>query len=432
MAATSPDGRFAAENSRIPAMYDMEDQADRQGAQIKLIVGPGRTTFDISEDRICRKCPFFYNALSGTFLEAQSKTITFPEDTAEDFALLTAWILEQDVPNINFTWLDLVKLWFFAEKYHVDDLQNAVINTLYAKYASRHEGINIATETLDYVAEHSYPSSPLRRLFADMLANGISLQQLPDRLESIPHELLGDVCLMLKTNLARNGPSNISLISNPIKTYYSSSAACKATAVPPPIKTAAEGGGIYCEGVKCTSRAGERVPINGTLHICTNHNVTLCHDCRHSHHGHRKKMMSLISPAYNDAVLGNMTVIDAQNNDSGFYCDGTKCDTRLKKLSLPDWALMSGDRYHCLVCHNVDFCSICVRGELPCKEAGHLMLRIRPSFARKTFLTEAIPIPERQKRLDAGLCMRCSSSEHQAGQCEAKEAVFEKDVLVEE
>lgn len=410
----------------------MDGHVDRPEARVTLIVGPNRTTFDISEDRICQKCPFFYNALSGNFLEAQSRTITFPEDSPEDFALLTAWILDQDVPNTKFTWLDLVKLWFFAEKYHIDDLQNAVIDTLYAKYAAHNEGINIAEETLDYVAEHSYPSSPLRRLFADMLANGISLQQLPDRLDSIPHELLGDVCVMLKTHLARNGPSNISLISNPITTYYSSSAACKAIAMPPTNSIGESAGEIYCESVRCTTMTEERVPIRGTLHICTNHNVTLCHDCRHSHHGHRKKMMSLISPAYQDAILGNMTVIDAQINDSGFFCDGPKCDTRLKNLNLPDWALMSGDRYHCLVCHNVDFCSICVRGELACKEAGHLMLRIRPSSARKTLLTEQVPIPERQRRLDGGLCMRCSSSEHQAGECEANEAVFERDAPVED
>jgi hypothetical protein len=93
---------------------------------------------------------------------------------------------------------------------------------------------------------------------------------------------------------------------------------------------------------------------------------------------------------------------------------------------------MSGDRYHCLNCNNVDFCSICVRGQLDCKDAGHKMLRIRPTYARTMVATESVPIPERQRRLQASLCMRCASKDHTTSDCEATDPVLLPDVEVEQ
>ena len=101
-------------------------------------------------------------------------------------------------------------------------------------------------------------------------------------------------------------------------------------------------------------------------------------------------------------------------------------------LGLPLWALMGGDRYHCLDCENVDYCTVCVRGELSCKASGHTMLRIRPSYSRKTWLTESIPLKQRQQRLDDKVCLRCASDEHKTPECDAKEPVVEPDIEAEE
>lgn len=410
-------------NSQLPS--------SAEPSYIQLIVGAEQVSFEIVEELICNRCPFFYNAFAGNFLEAQTKRITFPDDEPERFGELQAWLQEDSIPDSGYSWLSLSKIWLFAEKYHIDELQNTVVDALYAKYAAHDNGIHIAFETLDYVAEHTFARSLLRQLFSDMLTNGISLDQLPSRLENIPYEFMQDMCLAYASRAARNGPANVSLLSTPIASYYSSSAACKATAVPKVINPADVPTEIYCEGDAC-QRMENPEPIRNLLHICTNHNVKLCHNCRHSHHGHRKKMMSLMTVPYRDTVTGGMTIIDAQMNDSGFYCDGPKCDTRLHDLGLPHWALMSGDRYHCLECPNVDFCSICVRGELTCKDEGHAMLRIRPTFARTTFMTERVPIKERQRRLESGLCLRCASGEHGTESCEAKDPVLVADVAVEE
>ncbi len=123
-------------------------------------------------------------------------------------------------------------------------------------------------------------------------------------------------------------------------------------------------------------------PITGFMYVCTNHNLTLCNDCRHAHRGHRKKIFTFTTAPYRDVVTGDSLIVDGHINDSGFYCDGPKCDPEKKRLNQESWAIQNGDRYHCLKCDNTDYCSVCVRGELECKEAGHPLLRIRPTFAR--------------------------------------------------
>ncbi|KAK5166688.1 uncharacterized protein LTR77_008232 [Saxophila tyrrhenica] len=361
---------------------------------IKLIVGPQRQVFEFQEDLICNKCPFFYNAFCGNFLEAKTKQLELPDDDPERFQELDSW-LQQDVIDDTQSWLALSRTWLFADKYHIDELQNAIVDALYRKYTAHNTGINIAFETLDYIAEHTYKRSPLRLLFADMLVNGTSLQQIPDRADNIPHEFMQEMWLSLKSYIARNGPANTSLLTNPIHSYYVSSAAAKATAMPKPVDPADAPTDIFCQSWRCE----DSLPIRDTLYMCTNHNVTLCRRCRDSHRGHRKKMMTLTTAPYRDAATGEMTIIDAQINDSGFYCDGPKCDTREFELGLPDYALMSGDR---------------------------------SSFARKTWKTECVSIPEKQRRLAAKLCLRCAGDDHLTDACEAKEAVLDAEVEVEE
>jgi hypothetical protein len=309
------------EMDTVESGQELPNSTEEIMSTIQLVVGAEKQIFTFDEHLICSRCPFFYNAFSGNFLEAQTKLLNFPDDDPARFGELHAWLHNEGVPSSSETWLGLSETWFFGEKYHIDELQNAVVDALYAKFAAHDTGINIAFDTLDYIAEHTYPRSPLRLLFSDMLANGTSLIQLPERLDNIPQEFVNNMCISYATRTSRNGPSNISLLSSPISTYYSSSAACKATAMPKPVNQGDAPTGIFCEG-DYHERKDPLQPIRETLHICTTHNVTLCSECRYDRRGHRKKMMTLISDPYRDAVTGRMTIIDAQVNDSGFYCDG--------------------------------------------------------------------------------------------------------------
>ena len=409
---------------------EMVEMARDDLPTVTLIVGPAQRMFSIREDLLCDKCPFFNNAFGGDFIESQTKTLNFPDDDPARFAELCKW-LRTDALRTDYvdpTWLWLVKAWLFGEKYHIDQYQNEIVDALHAKFAAREEGLNISFETLDYVAENASQRSALRRMFADMLTNGISLQHLPQRVESIPHEFLQDMCIALKTTVARNAPTNTSLLTNPVSTYYSDSSSCKATAMPKVVNPPTE---IYCEGEYCANKI-PREPIRDNLHICTNHNLKLCEaDRRLLNHHHGRKVVSLTSTPYRDAISGTSTVIDGYFNDSGFYCDGPKCDPESRKLTHRPWALMSGDRYHCLECDNLDFCTICMRGELECKKAGHPLLRIRPTHAKRVPLTEEVNIKQKQERIKRGVCWRCGIDGHWTDECEAKEAAKALDLEVE-
>jgi hypothetical protein len=82
-------------------------------------------------------------------------------------------------------------------------------------------------------------------------------------------------------------------------------------------------------------------------------------------------------------------------------------------------------------CDNIDYCSICVRGELTCKTAGHSLLRIRPTFAKHAPLTQEINIKQRQARVAGGACWRCGSAEHVTLECVEKAAIAD-DVAIED
>lgn len=416
---------------------DQKGSSANEDSVVKLVVGPEKQLFEVQEDLLCLRCPFFLNAFTGNFMECRTKTFTFPDDDPPRFSELCTWLKSGSLDDIlvNPTWIWLAKVWLFADKYHIDELQNEVIDAIHAKFAAQSDGINISFETLDYIVENTFLRSPLRRIFADMLTNGIPLQQLSNRMDNIPVEFLQDMCLALKTTLSRNGPTNVSLLTNPISTYYSSSSACKATAMPKPPDPSEAPACIYCDGPKCLGE-GEPQPIRETLHMCSNHNITLCDDCRHTHRGHRKQMISLTSPPYRSAITGNQTtIIDGHMNDHGFYCDGPDCEGqghgRASVARQEYWAILSGDRYHCLQCENTDYCSLCIRGPLKCKDDGHSMLRIRPTYARKVPSTEHVTIRLKQERSQKGLCWRCGG-EHGTLDCDAKEPVLADDVEVED
>jgi hypothetical protein len=402
-------------------------------SNVQLLVGPDQRSFQVNELLICTFCHFFRNAFTGSFVEAKTKILVFPDDEPERFVELIKWLYDDDIPHHGQSWKELANMWLFADKYHIDKLQNAVMDALYLKFAAHEEGVNISFETLDFIAENTAQnrSSPLRRIFANILTNGISLQQLPNRLDQIPPEFLQDMVLALKRTVSLNGPTNISLLTDPISSYYSSDNTIKANAKPaspPPVSE--QSSNIYCDGIPCRQRQPPE-PIRGFMHVCTNHNLTLCQDCRHSHRGHRKKLFTFTTGPYRDAITGPSLIVDGHINDSGFYCDGPKCDPEQKRLKQETWALMSGDRYHCLTCENIDYCSVCVRGELECKNAGHPLLRIRPTFAKQVPLTEQVNIKLRQERESRGACWRCGCEEHNTGEC-AESVVLGEDVPVED
>lgn len=401
------------------------------GSIVTLIVGPEKETLEVAEDLLCDNVSFFHNAFEGNFVEAKTRTFTFPDDEPADFRALVAWLKGGSVSaaNSNPSWLWLSKLWIFGEKYHIDDLQNEIINTLNIKFATHVSGVNISYDTLDYVVENTYQRSPLRRLFVDMLTNGTSLHQLPSRVANIPPEMLQDMVVGLKETVYMNNPTAVSLLTNPVEDYYTSSAHCKANAMPIQRPSSEQATPFYCDGNRC-KREGR--PIWDAMFICTHHQCKYCEDCAPYHRGHRLKLISLTTPTYKNSITGpDVNVIDGHINDSGFYCDGPACDPGQNQVTHINAALMSGDRYHCLDCRNVDYCTLCMRGPLTCKDQAHSMLRIRPTFAKRNELRD-VSLPARQERARSEVCWRCGTAGHGIQACEEEIQPSVDEVEVEE
>ena len=117
---------------------------------VRLIIGEEKKQFDLDQNLLCEYCPFFANTFLGNFIEAQTKTLTLPDDEPERFEELAQW-LNSDTVSISCTdrsWRNLSVMWLFGNKYHIDAFQNAVINAIYQKFAAHEEGINISYETL--------------------------------------------------------------------------------------------------------------------------------------------------------------------------------------------------------------------------------------------------------------------------------------------
>lgn len=72
-----------------------------------------------------------------------------------------------------------------------------------------------------------------------------------------------------------------------------------------------------------------------------------------------------------------------------------------------------------------------MREPLKCKDEGHSMLRIRPTFAKRNSLRD-VSIPTRQERAKGGLCWRCGSDQHEAAKCKETVRASADDVEVEE
>lgn len=195
--------------------------------------------------------PFFHNAFEGNFVEAQTGVFNFPDDEPENFRDLIEWLDAVSLRYQDRSWYWLSRVWVFCDKYHVDEMQNEIVDNLHAKFAAHRSGINISDETLNYVVENTFQRSPLRRLFVDMLTNGISLQQLPSLVATIPPEILQDMVVSLKESVYLNNPTATSLLTSPIDSYYTSSAHAKAIAMPVQRSPSEQATPFYCDGEAC-------------------------------------------------------------------------------------------------------------------------------------------------------------------------------------
>lgn len=97
---------------------------------------------------------------------------------------------EDDVTRLHLN--RLLRLWIFAEAHQIPLLQNEVLSFLHKKLATE---ARITTNVIQYLYEHTSPTSPLRRYYMEAVARkGKAASHLaPDQVGSWPRAALIDV-----------------------------------------------------------------------------------------------------------------------------------------------------------------------------------------------------------------------------------------------
>ena len=103
---------------------------------------------------------------------------------------------DEDISKIRYR--ALIKLYIFAEKYDIPDLQNSAMDTILLKMeASQKTPMGLFA----YVYEHTRSTSPLRRLFVNRVAQMVNLDTYFARDD--PEAEFSDFPLLFMIDLAR-------------------------------------------------------------------------------------------------------------------------------------------------------------------------------------------------------------------------------------
>ena len=132
---------------------------------VKLLVGAVATKFTFHMN-LCSIAPFFNAALQGDFQEAVESTIHKPEDIPSAVHRFQLWAysgfpLTKSEAAKEIEYEDFIRLYLFAERYDMPDLQNATIDILVAKEKA---AIDLPIDSMHLVDDNSPSKSPLRLL----------------------------------------------------------------------------------------------------------------------------------------------------------------------------------------------------------------------------------------------------------------------------
>ena len=135
-------------------------------------MGEADQKFLFHRDMLSDMAPFFKAALESGFKEAEEALITMPEDTTSTIELFRLWayggiILDTNEDIEAVPWDHLIRLYIFADRYDLPDLQNAVMDAINTKV---NDTSIIPTGYLHLIYDNTNTSSPLRRWIIDLSA----------------------------------------------------------------------------------------------------------------------------------------------------------------------------------------------------------------------------------------------------------------------
>ena len=194
---------------------------------VTVYVSPEKYPFYFHKGRLCQRSSFFEKAFYGSFEEATTGSIYLEEDGVDEFKLFEEWLysekfsLPKDSDNPS---LLLVKVFCFAEKAGISNLQNASLDAIRDRATEQHVSLptpNTINETypeddiipgleesvakylppatasaIHYAYQNTLERSPLRKLLTDIFAFNVKPETLDEDILSFPAEFMADVLLI--------------------------------------------------------------------------------------------------------------------------------------------------------------------------------------------------------------------------------------------
>ncbi|KAL9128009.1 MAG: hypothetical protein Q9217_003235, partial [Psora testacea] len=170
---------------------------------VRVIVGPDKTTFTLHRGLLCRCFKYFNALLNGAFMESSNDIVELPEEDPGVFEIVHMWLYTSqlahsvDGKDRPCSFLQLVNLYIFGDKFHSEGLRIDAIDQLILRVAEDKKYIPNPA----YVYENTAASSPLRKLLVATYAHhqpslAKLLQSHPDHFQDCP-EALKDIVVAL-------------------------------------------------------------------------------------------------------------------------------------------------------------------------------------------------------------------------------------------
>lgn len=213
-------------------------------------MGPEKYPFYLHKGRLCQHSEYFEKAFHGSFEEATTGSMYLENDGVEEFTVFEEWLYTQklnyseicDEPSLL-----LVKVYCFAEKVGIANLQNASLDAIRDRATGHRSSVRISdltpkidpkvfggfgvpvtdftksdyqfktpnklpfsqapkalkkyfspatSEAIHYAYQNTPTGSPLQKLLADLFAYNVKPDALTEDIRSFPTEFIADVLLI--------------------------------------------------------------------------------------------------------------------------------------------------------------------------------------------------------------------------------------------
>jgi len=177
---------------------------------VTICVGKGDKTKEFQGHRglLCHYSSYFKGALEGGFKEAESRTVTLPEDDVEVFEIFFSWLYtrslfkrEHDNLSIPLSWSLLLQVHCFADMRGVPRLQNMSSDAIIDKVANEWR---FPHNRFAYIYANTPHKAPLRTLAVDMIIFTGILVEIDCPLPCLTPDMLQDLVVAMQS-LNENG-----------------------------------------------------------------------------------------------------------------------------------------------------------------------------------------------------------------------------------